>query len=233
MKTAKHLRRAVSGMAIVFGLAAAIPAIASAAVPLPGALHTTHSGATPRGALYGGVWTVENSPGTYDSSPNRNHPNGDPLPNGTKVSLNCYYFGAPAGPYGNTLWYEVGFGEWINDHYLNTPGTAASPQLQAPHCYGAGSGEGVFYGPKFRAVNSPGAFGNSPTAARDVSGFGVANNDVIGLGCYYYGNPTGPYGNTLWYLADDLTNHTYGFINDHYLNTPGTATNPQPQTPHC
>lgn len=46
--------------------------------------------------------------------------------------------------YGNTVWYlaandkaTVGF---INDHFLDTPDTAAYPQFQTPHCASAGSG---------------------------------------------------------------------------------------------
>jgi hypothetical protein len=66
-----------------------------------------------------------------------------------------------------------------------------------------------------------------------MSSIGVNNNDTIGLACYYFGHATGPYGNTLWYLAEDISNNTYGWINDHYLNTPGTAANPDPQTPIC
>jgi hypothetical protein len=110
------------------------------------------------------------------------------------VTLNCYYWGTPAGPYGNTLWYEAEtdtqfpIDGLINDHYLNTPDTAANSQPQTAHCpFGAGTGMGLAY----------------------------------------------PYGNILWYLGEDITNDTYGWINDHYLSTPGTAANPQPQTGSC
>ncbi|GAB3189032.1 hypothetical protein GCM10027259_59120 [Micromonospora palomenae] len=47
------------------------------------------------------------------------------------------------------------------------------------------------------------------------------------------GAPAGPYNNTLWYHAYDWQRGTHGWINDHNLNTPGTAANPQPQTEKC
>lgn len=222
-------------IAIALGLLAVVPAAAASSSPMSTKLLSVRS--TLATACSHGTWQVENSPGSYDSSPNPSHSNGVAVANGRCLSLDCYYYGAPAGPYGDPLWYEVGFDYWINDHYLNTPGTAANPQPQGSHCWpGSGSsagGEGVGYGPTFKAENSPAHWGNSPTLARDVSGTGIGNGNAIGLDCYYYGNAAGPYGNTLWYLAEDISNNTYGWINDHYLNTPGTATSPQPQTGHC
>jgi hypothetical protein len=246
MKTSRHLRRTVAAMAVALGAVATLPAITASAAPATTARSlSAHSVMASRleatQSLYDyGPWYVENSPGYWFSSPNPNHHTSSALPNGTAVTLNCYYWGAPAGPYGNTLWYEAQTDAQfpieglINDHYLNTPGTAANPRAQTPHCpFGAGTGMGLAYRVKFTAENSPGAWGNSPTAARDVSGIRVNNGDTIGLTCYWYGNPAGPYGNTLWYLGEDITNDTYGWINDHYLNTPGTAANPQPQTVSC
>jgi hypothetical protein len=65
---------------------------------------------------------------------------------GYSIALDCWAFGDAVGPYGNTLWYfaeqyapqpAVGDGQgWINDHYLDTPGTAAAPQPIGPRCPG-------------------------------------------------------------------------------------------------
>jgi len=178
-------------------------------------------------------WGVINNPGTYDSSPNRSYSNGHSV--SSPVTLRCYYFGAPAGPYGNTLWYQVGSGysNWINDHYLDTPGTAADPEPQAPHCgHKAGSGDPIFTR-AWTAENSPPGMGNSPTYAWEDSSYAVHNGDQISLSCYLFGNATGPYGNTLWYWAWDQQTDSDGWINDHYLNTPGTAANPVLETDHC
>jgi hypothetical protein len=230
MKPIRHMRRAASAIAIA--AVAALLAITGSAAEASARPLTTHA-ATARPLYNYGPWTVVNSPGTYDSSPNRSHSNGASVP--ARVTLRCYHFGAPAGPYGNTLWYQVGpgYGNWINDHYLDTPGTAAHPQPQTPRCPLA-SGTGIpIFGPLFSAENSPANMGNSPSSSWDVSNLGVSNNDDISLSCYLFGAPTGPYGNSLWYWAWDLNNNHDGWINDHYLNTPGTAANPQPQTPHC
>jgi hypothetical protein len=184
--------------------------------------------------MSGSVWTVVNSPGKLDTSPNPSFQSSYSISNGTQLVLGCYLYGAPAGPYGNTLWYQLQFNLWINDHYLNTPGTAANPEPQTQHCQGAGTGgsdEG--FTPRVTAINSPGYWSNSLTTARDVSGIRISSGDAIFLGCYYYGAKTGPYGNYLWYFAYDNTNHTYGYINDHYLNTTDTANNPDPLTTRC
>jgi len=179
-------------------------------------------------------WGVVNDPGTFDSSPNRSYSNGQSVP--SQVTLTCYYFGAPAGPYGNTLWYQVGsnnYSNWINDHYLDTPGTAADPEPQAPHCPLKAEKGALINVPEFLAENSPPGMGNSPTYAWEDSSYAVHNGDEVALSCYVFGNATGPYGNTLWYWASDEVTDSMGWINDHYLNTPGTAANPQPQMPHC
>ena len=208
-------------------------AAASAAPAQAAAAHT----AVVHPAYNSGPWSVENSPGAFMSTPAMGYPTNTALTNGQPIILQCYFWGAPAGPYGNTLWYAAQTDEqyprngYINDHYLNTPGTAANPQPQVGHCNGAGYGP-LAYSKIFNAVNSPGAWANSPSAA-DMTGIGVGNGDSIGLLCYYFGAATGPYGNTLWYLAYDRNNNTYGFINDHYLTTPGTAASPQPQTYGC
>jgi hypothetical protein len=242
MRTVRCLRGTVAGFAIAIGLAVTLPAGAASAAPVPaGRLPARTVLAGRQGQvrpLYDyGPWTVENSPGTYDSSPSPSHSNGVGVSNGTRLTLECYFWGAPAGPYSDPLWYEVGYGDWINDHYLNTPGTAANPQPQTPECWpGAGpppTGSSVGWSVTFGAENSPGTWATSPSAARGVSGIGIGNGDTIGLNCYLFGNPDGPYGNTLWYVAEDLSNNTYGWINDHYLSTPGTAANPEPQTGRC
>jgi hypothetical protein len=184
--------------------------------------------------MSGRLWAVVNGPVRLDGSPNPSFATSLSMSDGTQLVLGCYLYGAPAGPYGNTLWYKLQFGYWINDHYLNTPGTAASPQPQTQHCGGAGNGgsdEG--FGPQFTAINTPAHWSNSVTTARDVSNIAISNGDSILLGCYYYGAKTGPYGNYLWYYAYDATNNTHGFINDHYLTTTDTANNPDPLTGEC
>ena len=65
-------------------------------------------------------------------------------------------------------------------------------------------------------------------------GQGVYTGNVVQLGCAQLGG-AGPTGNKLWYRATNksLPNAGNGWVNDHYLNTPGTAANPQPQTLWC
>lgn len=55
----------------------------------------------------------------------------------------------------------------------------------------------------------------------------------MSLYCYAYGGPAGPYGNVLWYYAEDLNTQTFGWVNDHYLSTPDTAANPVPESWSC
>ncbi|MER7645171.1 hypothetical protein [Streptomyces sp. NPDC126522] len=177
------------------------------------------------------VFQIVNSPGTTDRSPSATDPSSTTIANGTNVTLVCYYYGAPAGQYGNTLWYMAAFNGtagWINDHNLNTPGTAANPQPQSSHCQTGFSARTS----GFSTANNPGTWSNSPSLS-DNSGVGLGNGQPVYLQCYYYGAAAGQYGNTLWYLAETSTNGPARWINDHNLNTPGTAANPQPQTPHC
>ena len=65
-------------------------------------------------------------------------------------------------------------------------------------------------------------------------GTGVYPGDSVYLFCYAWGSAVAPYGNTLWYFAEnDSRGGTQGWVNDHFLDTPGTAANPQPQTGEC
>lgn len=72
-----------------------------------------------------------------------------------------------------------------------------------------------------------------------ISGQGVYDGDRVLLQCYELGGPVPPYGNTLWYYAEDLSRFTpdgyyqNGLVSDHFLNTPGTAAHPQPQGSPC
>ncbi|MEU3624861.1 hypothetical protein BS329_18095 [Amycolatopsis coloradensis] len=66
-----------------------------------------------------------------------------------------------------------------------------------------------------------------------IPGCGFYQGDYIHLICYDYGDAVGPHGNRLWYRAQDEKNNSIGFINDHYLNTPGTAQNPTLNAPDC
>jgi len=238
MRISKRWRNAIARMATGLALISASLAVGSSAA-LAGATHpSSTSSITSRSIaeqpMTGRLWTVVNSPGYLDSSPNPSFQTSAKVSNGTQLILGCYLYGAPAGPYGNTLWYQLQFNLWINDHYLNTPGTAAKPEPQTQHCGGAGT-DGVSdpYAPQVKAINNPAYWGNSPTFARDVSGVRITNGDTIQLGCYNYGAKTGPYGNYLWYYAYDSVNHTYGYINDHYLNTTDTANEPDPLTGRC
>jgi hypothetical protein len=92
----------------------------------------------------GGVWTVVNGPVVYYNSANASrdsNPNGS-FTDGERIDLQCYEFGGPAGPYGDPLWYltytSQGY-EFINDHYLNTPDTAANPVPETWSCAQAAS----------------------------------------------------------------------------------------------
>jgi hypothetical protein len=90
----------------------------------------------------------------------------------------------------------------------------------------------------FTAVNADGGvyWRNSPnwSDTDQIPGYGFYNGDQMYLVCYSYGGAVAPYGNTLWYFAyDDSRGDTAGWVNDHFLNTPGTAASPQPQTGHC
>jgi len=187
-----------------------------------------------------GPWTVENSPGVWANSPTLASDTGAGLGNGDTVYLKCYYRGAAEGPYGNTVWYYATDGTnegFINDHFLSTPGTAANPQFQTMHCNSAAYDYGYSTTTTFQVTGSPGVWDNSPTQA-DASGIGIDNGDTLELVCYYRGTAVGPYGNTLWYLAQDTVAHnaggvSYGWINDHFLTTPDTAANPIFETQHC
>jgi hypothetical protein len=71
-----------------------------------------------------------------------------------------------------------------------------------------------------------------------ISGYGPYDGYEVAIDCWAYGDPVGPYGNRLWYYAEQWSPTNYvgdgsGWINDHYLNTPGTAANPQPIGPEC
>jgi hypothetical protein len=68
------------------------------------------------------------------------------------------------------------------------------------------------------------------------SGYGVYTGDNVALDCYAFGGPGGPYGDRLWYWGEAYSGARgsgQGWINDHYLTTPGTAAAPQPQGPRC
>lgn len=71
-----------------------------------------------------------------------------------------------------------------------------------------------------------------------ISGYGEYDGYAAALDCYAWGDPVGPYGNRLWYFAAQFSPQPpvgdgQGWISDHYLDTPGTAANPQPVTSRC
>lgn len=177
--------------------------------------------------------------GDLRANPNTNRGTSGTFGQNDEMWLQCYFFGGPAGQYGNKLWYWAynytratqGF---INDTNLNTPGTAANPQPQAEPCLPAGYGSDYPGSVSFKVVNAPSlvVWGNSPSTMW-AAGHGFANNETMRLHCYFFGGPAGQYGNVLWYLAYNVNRNTYGWINDTNLNTPGTAANPQVQTSRC
>jgi hypothetical protein len=183
---------------------------------------------------------VVNAPSAvaFRGSPNWNFPTSTGFTNGDSIGLDCYEFGGPAGPYGNTLWYDAtdnvnGYSGWINDHYLSTPGTAANPQPQTAECLPSGYGGQFASGPTYQVVGAASSqyFDNSPKSGDYTGSDGYYDNgDSVQLYCFEYGAPTGPYGNPLWYIAYDGARGTFGWINDHYLNTPDTAAHPVPET---
>ena len=71
-------------------------------------------------------------------------------------------------------------------------------------------------------------FRNSPTLSdtNEVTGFGVYAGDSVQLICYAFGGPVGPYNDSLWYYADNLTGPlvstaglpNIGYLNAHYIN---------------
>ena len=187
----------------------------------------------PAPACSRGTWQVENSPSTFDSSPSPGHSNGVAVANGNCLSFDRYFYGAPAGPYGDPLWYEVGFDYWINDHYLDTPGTAASPRPQGSHCWpGSGSsadGESVGYGPTFMAEKLPGPLGQLPDLRQGRVRHRDRQRQRHRPRLLLLRQRTGPYGNTLWYLAEDITNNTYGWINDPTSAPPEPRPGPSPR----
>jgi hypothetical protein len=193
-------------------------------------------------------WHVVNAPSTvpWRTSPNWDRTGGSGFADNDAIHLVCADYGGPAGPYSNTLWYwatDVSRGTtgFINDHYLNTPGTASSPQPQTGDCNPGGVGTAYDSGNRnFHAVNA-GSGGSTLEFFRNSPGWNdtniysaFLNGDAITLHCYLFGGAAGSYGNTLWYLANDpARGGSYGWINDHWLSTPGTAASPQPQTGHC
>jgi hypothetical protein len=89
----------------------------------------------------------------------------------------------------------------------------------------------------YHVVNAPdGVFWRSAPswdATTRTPGYGAYDDDNVVLECSAWGTPVGPFGNDLWYVVLDLSrtdsegNHPEGWINDHFLDTPDTAANPQ------
>jgi hypothetical protein len=86
-------------------------------------------------------------------------------------------------------------------------------------------------------------FRNSPTLSdtNEVTGFGVYAGDSVQLICYAFGGPVGPYNDSLWYYADNLTRPlvsttglpNIGYLNAHYINDGMAANVPDPGVPAC
>ncbi|MEU5934420.1 hypothetical protein [Micromonospora sp. NPDC047187] len=227
-------------MAVVAVLAACASLMVASPAAAQSGPRLADTKTTTRAAVSSSWWNAVGS-GSLRANPHTDYGNAGTFGAGDSMWLQCYFFGGPAGQYGNKLWYwaynytrgEQGF---INDTNLNTPGTAANPQPQAEPCLPAGTGSDYNYpgDPQFKVVNAASTvnWGNSPSTMW-AAGFGFVNNDTAQLHCYFFGGPAGQYGNKLWYLAYDVNRNTYGWINDTNLNTPGTAANPQPQTGRC
>lgn len=93
-------------------------------------------------------------------------------------------------------------------------------------------------GPTYNVVNADGGvyWRNSPNwnDTNRITGQGVYNGDQLDLKCWEYGTSAGSYSpNPLWYYAYSYTRNQWGWVNDHYLTTPGTAASPQPQGYPC
>jgi hypothetical protein len=91
--------------------------------------------------------------------------------------------------------------------------------------------------PEFKAVDAVGGVywrnsANWNDSARQT-GWGFYQGDDMQLQCYRWGTATPYSGNHLWYWSYDLSRSQAGWVNDHFLNTPGTAANPQPVTLPC
>lgn len=91
--------------------------------------------------------------------------------------------------------------------------------------------------PEFKAVDAVGGvyWRNSATwnDTNRQPGSGFYQGDDMQLQCYRWGTTTPYSGNHLWYWSYDLSRSQAGWVNDHFLNTPGTASNPQPVTLPC
>jgi hypothetical protein len=84
-------------------------------------------------------------------------------------------------------------------------------------------------------------FRNSPhTADTDrVTGHGVYMNEQVQLQCYAWGDAVGPYNNTLWYYALNVTRPSnagvtnQGYLNAHYINDGKSANQIDAGVPQC
>jgi hypothetical protein len=91
--------------------------------------------------------------------------------------------------------------------------------------------------PEFRAVDAAGGvYWRNSANWNDTSrrsGYGFYNGDVMQLQCYRWGTTTPYSANHLWYWSYDYNRGQAGWVNDHFLTTPGTAAAPQPVTLPC
>lgn len=105
---------------------------------------------------------------------------------------------------------------------------AAAPAAQANSSF-----------PQYQAVDAVGGvyWRTSPDWNQSLRrpGLGFYPGDTLQLFCYQWGTTTPYSSNRLWYYASDLSRDPgyAGWVNDHFLNTPGTAANPQPVTMPC
>lgn len=232
MHFTKHLRKIALGAVVAAAAisAAGTPALAASTAPHAASVHPADSdcGQFPEYAITG-----EPTGGFYlDDQPNTGYPDSaDGLPmsyNNDPVCLSSYEYSQPVGPYNNILWYfaydlSTNIGGWINDHYLTTTDTAANPVPVTTPLepeYGSGTAPSQT---QFATVGSTN-WGNFPTFSYDSSAT-FASGDRVELNCYVRGAAAGPYNNTVWYFAQDASGK-HGWINDHWLNTPGTAAQP-------
>jgi predicted Zn-dependent protease len=102
-------------------------------------------------------------------------------------------------------------------------------------------------GPAFVVMNTSESlpdgvwFRNSPHTAdtNRETGFGVYKNEYVQAVCYQWGDAVGAYGNTVWYLSNNLTRPTInghansGYLNTHYVNDGMTANHVYPGIPQC
>ncbi|MEV4118499.1 hypothetical protein [Micromonospora sp. NPDC049645] len=113
-------------MAVVAVLAACASLMVASPAAAQSGPRLAEAKTTTRAAVSSSWWNAVGS-GSLRANPHTDYGNAGTFGAGDSMWLQCYFFGGPAGQYGNKLWYlayDVNrntYG-WINDTNLNTPG---------------------------------------------------------------------------------------------------------------